>query len=385
MPAASMSGLTLGNADTLLTQRAADYLAAGPADPQALISHVCQLPGAPRGVAEHMAAALFAGHQRFCAPTDGRRTLRRGLRASEGPPRHRRSRRTSAHSAAQPRRRCSARRSSHDRSSSSTSRPPARAPWNGDRITEIAVVRVQRRHRDDRLRDADQSRAPDSAVRHARSRTSRGRWSRTRRAFARSAPQLLGVLEGHVFVAHNATFDWRFLSMEIERVTRRPLDGTTLCTVRLARQLLAAASPSQSRRIAALLWRRELRAPSRRRRRARDRRDLPHACSTPRAIAATTTLDDLDVLPSAAAPAEEAPPPPARASTLRHRRLLPHDRSATVSSNRASSDACAFTPFRPADRSSTAARCSASCRSRSGSAAFPPTSAIAFSSACAAC
>ena len=55
-----MSGLTLGNADTPLTQRAADYLAAGPADPQALIAHVCQIPSTPRGVAEHMAAALFA-------------------------------------------------------------------------------------------------------------------------------------------------------------------------------------------------------------------------------------------------------------------------------------------------------------------------------------
>jgi DNA polymerase-3 subunit epsilon len=51
-------------------------------------------------------------------------------------------------------------------------------------------------------------------------------------------PQLLGVLEGAVFVAHNANFDWRFLSAEIERVTRRPLEGRRLCTVRLARRLV---------------------------------------------------------------------------------------------------------------------------------------------------
>jgi DNA polymerase-3 subunit epsilon len=50
--------------------------------------------------------------------------------------------------------------------------------------------------------------------------------------------QLLGVLEGHVFVAHNANFDWRFLSHEIERVTRRPLNGRRICTVKLARKVL---------------------------------------------------------------------------------------------------------------------------------------------------
>jgi DNA polymerase-3 subunit epsilon len=41
-----------------------------------------------------------------------------------------------------------------------------------------------------------------------------------------------------VFVAHNAHFDWRFLSSEIARVTRRPLQGRKLCTVRMARRLL---------------------------------------------------------------------------------------------------------------------------------------------------
>jgi len=71
-----MTGLTLGNADTLLTERAADFLATGPADAQALISHVCQLPGAPAMVAEHMATALFAGHTRFTRDAIGRWMLR---------------------------------------------------------------------------------------------------------------------------------------------------------------------------------------------------------------------------------------------------------------------------------------------------------------------
>ena len=71
----TMSGLTLGNADTLLTARAADFLADGPADPSTLISYVCQLPGAPSGVAEHMAAALFAGHQKFVWAMDVARSM----------------------------------------------------------------------------------------------------------------------------------------------------------------------------------------------------------------------------------------------------------------------------------------------------------------------
>ncbi len=56
--------------------------------------------------------------------------------------------------------------------------------------------------------------------------------------FADVCPQLLGVLEGNVFVAHNVGFDWRFLSMEVERATGRALQGRRLCTVRLAKKLL---------------------------------------------------------------------------------------------------------------------------------------------------
>jgi len=69
-------GLTLGGIDTMLTDRAADFLAAGPADAQSLISYVCQLPGAPLNIAEHMAGALFAGHRRFVRDGAGRWALR---------------------------------------------------------------------------------------------------------------------------------------------------------------------------------------------------------------------------------------------------------------------------------------------------------------------
>ena len=50
--------------------------------------------------------------------------------------------------------------------------------------------------------------------------------------------QLLTALEGCVFVAHNARFDWAFVSTEVERATGLLLQGPRVCTVRLARKLL---------------------------------------------------------------------------------------------------------------------------------------------------
>jgi DNA polymerase III subunit epsilon len=50
--------------------------------------------------------------------------------------------------------------------------------------------------------------------------------------------ELLAALEGCVFVAHNARFDWAFVSTEIERARGLLLQGPRVCTVRLARKLL---------------------------------------------------------------------------------------------------------------------------------------------------
>jgi DNA polymerase-3 subunit epsilon len=49
---------------------------------------------------------------------------------------------------------------------------------------------------------------------------------------------LLAALQGCVFVAHNARFDWAFVSTEIERARGLLLQGPRVCTVRLARKLL---------------------------------------------------------------------------------------------------------------------------------------------------
>src|SRR5512132_1435169 len=66
------SGLRLRPAEQVLVSRARDFLAAGPSDAVDLIAHVCQLPGPPRFVADHMAMALLAPWEEFARESDGR-------------------------------------------------------------------------------------------------------------------------------------------------------------------------------------------------------------------------------------------------------------------------------------------------------------------------
>ncbi|HVE33084.1 MAG TPA: 3'-5' exonuclease [Gemmatimonadaceae bacterium] len=211
-----MTSVTLGNSDTLLTSRAADFLAAGPADAQSLISYVCQLPGAPATVAEHMATALFAGHARFARDRVGRWMLREASAVAD----------------------VDVNRTLDQESfvvvdcETTGSRSMA-----GDRITEVAVVRVH----DGRAEMIFETLVnPDRPIPPAVMALTNITWEMVRRAprFAEICDQLLGALEGSVFVAHNAGFDWRFLSNEITRATRRPLVGQRLCTVRMARHFL---------------------------------------------------------------------------------------------------------------------------------------------------
>src|SRR4051812_9065010 len=66
------SGVQLRPAEQVLVSRARDFLAAGPSDAVDLIAHVCQLPGPPRFVADHMAMALLAPWGEFTRESDGR-------------------------------------------------------------------------------------------------------------------------------------------------------------------------------------------------------------------------------------------------------------------------------------------------------------------------
>lgn len=51
-------------------------------------------------------------------------------------------------------------------------------------------------------------------------------------------PSLLEVLRGAVFVAHNATFDFRFINHDLGRLGYEAIPGPPVCTARLARRVL---------------------------------------------------------------------------------------------------------------------------------------------------
>ena len=63
---------------------------------------------------------------------------------------------------------------------------------------------------------------------------------RTAPYFEHIAPELQRRLEGRVFVAHNAAFDWRFVSSELNQALGQSPDVTRLCTVKMVRALLPA-------------------------------------------------------------------------------------------------------------------------------------------------
>jgi DNA polymerase-3 subunit epsilon len=106
-----------------------------------------------------------------------------------------------------------------------------------DRITEIAIVHV------DGPRIAL---AFDSLVNPGRpipyriqqlTGISDAQVSRAPR-FEEIADQVVAALAGRVFVAHNARFDWGFVSAEVERAQDFGLRMPKLCTVRLTRRLV---------------------------------------------------------------------------------------------------------------------------------------------------
>lgn len=113
--------------------------------------------------------------------------------------------------------------------------------WAGDRITEVAAVLVHRGRTTEAYHSLvnPQRPIPPSIT----------RLTGISDAMVRGAPrfpEIAGALAQHVvgrvFVAHNARFDWNFLAAEYARVARAgwsTLATAQLCTVRLARRLLA--------------------------------------------------------------------------------------------------------------------------------------------------
>lgn len=233
--------------DTLLTSRAFDYLAAGPADVVDLIGHICSLPGAPRIVAEHMAHALFAGRREFVRGLDGRWMILReagsGTREADGGNLEpgtdagvaSRFPRPSFRFANEPLNKLSY-------VVVDTETTGGRA-WSGDRITEIAAVVV----RDGEIVELFETLInPQRSIPYFVTQLTNITWDmvRYKPTFDRVVPDVMRVLEGNVFVAHNMMFDWRFVTSELSRSTGRKLQGRRLCTVKMARKVL----PQLSRR-----------------------------------------------------------------------------------------------------------------------------------------
>lgn len=205
--------LALGTRTTVLAERAFTLLSGGPADPASVVREVCQIPAVQPALAGHLAVALLGGDSRFFRRVDGWWELA-----------------PLTHVIA-------------DRTLGGLSyvvvdvESTGVRALDGDRITEVAVVEV--RNGTSRV-VFDSLINPERPIPPAITSLTGITWEMVRHAprFADIAPQLAGVLEGHVFVAHNAAFDWRFVSTEMQRATGRPLDGMRLCTVKLARRLV---------------------------------------------------------------------------------------------------------------------------------------------------
>lgn len=278
-----MSGLFTKPSDSLLVERAIDYLAGGPARADVLVSHVCQQPRTPLPLAERMAVALLRDIPEVRQESDGRWRLATlaerqaaGLLAGEAgarrgdpvaavvqPPRAVPSfdewmaRRREAQAAAPveapvpPRPRRGRVAEAAPRLELVGDDEPLRglsyavvdvettggSPHSGHRITEVAAVVV----RDGRIERVFETLVnPERPIPPMIMQLTNITWEmvRDKPPFREVAAQLVEVLSGHVFVAHNVNFDWKFVSAEVERATGAQLGGRRLCTVRLARKLL---------------------------------------------------------------------------------------------------------------------------------------------------
>lgn len=217
-------GVGTSERETVLIVRALDFLRAGPADAAALVSHVCQLPAVPGVVAEHMATALLGAYRDFARDADGLWRL-----TEAGVP----------GTADQPGDEISERHDALDGLAYAVVdvETTGGRPEHGDRITEVAAVIVQDGRIVDRFATLVNPQRPIPPFITAITNIT---WEmvRDQPTFGEICAPLLERLEGRVFVAHNASFDWSFVSAEVARATGRRLEGSRICTVRLARRVL---------------------------------------------------------------------------------------------------------------------------------------------------
>lgn len=226
-------GTVVGRRPTTLSARAAERLAAGPLDAVTLMRDVCAVDRLQRDAAERMALALLSCHEEFVQLPSGHWALRADRLAPPVPPPSPAGATTSATHVAE------------------AAPQPGFAAVNfavvdvettgsragkGDRITEIAIVQVRG---GEIVESFVQLVNPQRPIPSFITSLTHISWDmvKDQPVFRQIAEQVTSRLAGHVFVAHNAAFDWGFVSEELSTSGVR-LSGPRLCTVRLARLLL---------------------------------------------------------------------------------------------------------------------------------------------------
>ncbi|MFN9205236.1 MAG: PolC-type DNA polymerase III [Gemmatimonas sp.] len=217
-----MFGTSLLPPPTTLSARAVRRLANGPLDAVTLMRDVCRVERLQAEAAERMAEALLSPHPEFVrlprghwAHVDGReaRTDRpdtgqdTGLRLTD------------------------IRFAVVDVETTGT------RTAMGDRVTEIAIARVEGGAITDVFAQLVNPERPIPPYITALTHITQD-MVRDQPLFRDVADEVRRRLQGAVFVAHNAAFDWRFVAAELRRVTGDELAGPSLCTVRLAKALL---------------------------------------------------------------------------------------------------------------------------------------------------
>lgn len=195
----------LSEALTLLHER--------PRTSAALARRVLGVRGGPAELAERCVRALLAGEERVSVDEDGIWRLRPAARAD----------------APAPLRRLEYAVVDVETTGGSAAR--------GGRVVEIAVVGV----RNGRIVDEFASLVdPGIPIPRWVSRLTGISDATVEKAppFRELSERVRDALHGRVFVAHNASFDWRFVSEEMRRATSELPTGPRLCTVRLARRAL---------------------------------------------------------------------------------------------------------------------------------------------------
>jgi len=205
-----MTGLQARRESTLV-DRALEYLTTGPSDSLVLTERILGIPRATPIVADRLVGALLGSDPRVGRLGDGRWIL-------------------VAPNSASP--------SLDDAAFAVVDvETTGGRPGRGDRITEIAVAVVQGKHVEllfEQLVNPGRP-IPRGPV----------QISNITDAMVRNCPEfpavvddVLSVLAGRVFVAHNVSFDWRFVSWELKRARGLGLDGPRICTIGLARRLV---------------------------------------------------------------------------------------------------------------------------------------------------